>query len=61
MVKRLFATEMGFMSAYEEGRDAQRRGDFPEVNPYDERDAQWDEWEDGWYDELKRQQTSTAV
>ena len=42
------------MSAYEEGQDARKQGNSLELNPYDERDAQWDEWEDGWYDELKR-------
>ena len=35
--------------AFCQGFDANRRGDDPELNPFDERDAQWDEWEDGWY------------
>jgi hypothetical protein len=45
------------VSAYEEGQDARGRGDSLELNPYDERDAQWDEWEDGWYDEMKKQRS----
>lgn len=37
------------MDAFEAGVDARRRGDCVDMNPYDELDAQWDEWDDGWY------------
>ena len=36
--------------AYQEGYEAFQRGDFPEMNPYDDRDAQYDEWEEGYRD-----------
>lgn len=36
------------MDAFAEGREASRRGDAIDMNPYDEMDAQFDEWEDGW-------------
>ena len=35
--------------AYDQGSQAYYRGDGPEMNPYDERDSQHDEWDDGWY------------
>jgi len=38
------------MGAYEEGRASSVRGDSDELNPYDESDAQWDAWDDGWWD-----------
>ena len=38
------------MNAYEEGADAYYRGDDISMNPYDDRDAQFDEWEDGYSD-----------
>jgi hypothetical protein len=34
--------------AYQLGEDAALRGDDVDMNPYDERDAQHDEWEDGY-------------
>ena len=33
---------------YHEGYEAFQRGDFPEMNPYDDRDAQHNEWEEGY-------------
>ena len=36
------------MGAFEEGQDAYQRGDDMSLNPYDESDAQFDEWEDGY-------------
>ena len=33
---------------YEEGYEAFHRGEMPEMNPYDKRDAQHDEWSDGY-------------
>ena len=36
------------MGAFEEGQDAYQRGDSLDLNPYDESDMQWDEWEDGY-------------
>lgn len=36
------------MSAYEEGKEAFHRGEHIDTNPYDDRDAQWDEWDDGY-------------
>ena len=38
------------MAPYEKGYEAFQRGDFPEMNPYDDRDAQHDEWEEGYND-----------
>lgn len=38
------------MGAYEEGYEAFHHGDLPEMNPFDDRDAQYDEWEDGYSD-----------
>jgi len=38
------------MTPYEEGYEAFHRGDLPEMNPFDERDAQYDEWEEGYND-----------
>lgn len=35
--------------AFEMGEAAYDRGDGPEMNPYDPSDAQYDEWNDGWY------------
>ena len=37
------------MSAFNEGIEAYGNGDDPEKNPYSEYDAQFDEWEDGFY------------
>ena len=34
--------------AYREGIDAFERGDYFDMNPFDERDAQHYEWEDGY-------------
>ena len=36
------------MDAYHEGMDAFGRGDDINLNPFDDLDAQYDEWEDGW-------------
>ena len=36
------------MSAYNEGYEAFYRGDSPEMNPYDESDAQHEEWIEGY-------------
>jgi len=38
------------MGAYEEGYEAFHRDDLPEMNPYDEKDAQHDEWNEGYAD-----------
>jgi len=38
------------MSPYDEGYEAFYRGDPPEMNPYDERDAQHDQWNQGYED-----------
>ena len=35
--------------AYEQGQLAYANGDGPELNPYCDSDAQYDEWEDGFY------------
>ena len=37
--------------AYNDGKDAFHRGDLPEHNPYDERDAQYQEWLYGYIEE----------
>jgi len=37
------------MGAYEEGREAFYRGDDIDTNPYDDQDAQHDEWEEGYF------------
>lgn len=37
------------MSAFDDGVEAYHRGDGTELNPYDDHDAQFDEWEDGWF------------
>jgi len=37
--------------AYQQGREAYLRGDDISLNPYDERDDQFTEWEDGFYDD----------
>ena len=36
--------------AYEQGQEAFRRGDTPDMNPFDENDGQHDEWYDGYVD-----------
>lgn len=36
------------MDAFEEGRESYWRGDDIDMNPYDDMDAQFDEWEDGY-------------
>jgi len=36
------------MDAYHEGIEAFERGDDFGMNPFDEEDAQYDEWEDGY-------------
>ena len=36
------------MGAYNEGYEAFQRGDLPEMNPYDDRDGQYDEWIEGY-------------
>ena len=43
------------VSAFNEGVEAYHRGDTDDMNPYDDRDPQRDEWEDGWFttDELE--------
>ena len=41
-------TGPGFPSPYEEGEEAYYRGDGIETNPYDNKDGQHEEWEDGW-------------
>jgi hypothetical protein len=38
------------MTAYDKGREAYDRGDDSEMNPYDDADAQWDNWRDGFFD-----------
>ena len=35
--------------AYEQGREAYYRGDEAELNPYDDADAQWEQWRDGFW------------
>ena len=39
---------MVIMDPYEEGCEAFWRGDMLEMNPYDESDAQHDEWIEGY-------------
>lgn len=34
--------------AFTEGKEAFHRGDDLDMNPYDDMDYQFDEWEDGW-------------
>ena len=36
------------MGAYKEGYEAFTRGDSTEMNPYDDRDGQYDEWLEGY-------------
>jgi hypothetical protein len=36
--------------AYIMGQEAYARGDTTDKNPYDFFDAQFNEWEDGWFD-----------
>lgn len=35
-------------TAEKEGFEAYYRGDPMSLNPYDEFDAQWEQWRDGW-------------
>lgn len=36
--------------AYQLGKEAHDRGDDFSLNPYDQSDAQYDEWRHGWFD-----------
>ncbi len=45
------------MDAYDQGTEAYERGDDSDMNPYDEADAQWDLWRDGFFDALENDQS----
>jgi hypothetical protein len=43
------------MTPYEEGAEAYRRGDCLDMNPFDFEDGQYEQWQEGWFDEEEKQ------
>lgn len=49
--KEIKQTPEPITDAYNQGKEAFLRGDDISLNPYDDRDAQFDDWRGGWMDE----------